>query len=197
MSHRKLGYDASGFTIVELTVTMLMLALLSTMFYTFFHSNLVNYVKVQQDGTSATTLATQASRISNVVRGLTDMVSASDNDMVMYSYFYPSDTYVSQLHYYLSGGQLLADVTRMSSNPPIGTPIAGSTKTFTIISNFYQATGVKLFTYYDASGAILATPLTNTTPVKSIRVNLAIPLSSGGSQSLSVQVALRNRKTNL
>jgi len=156
---------------------------------------------LQSDATSMTQVNTQAMRVATVMRGITDVTSASANDIVIYSYFYPQDAYVSVVHYYLqtSGGvtKLLADVTPMTSNPPIGTPITSKLKTYTVIDNFYQPTGVSLFTYLGANGNTLTLPITDMQTIKSIQVNLAAKLTGGANQTLNVQVNLRNKKTNL
>ena len=61
-------------------------------------------------------------RVATVLRGATDINSAASADITLYSYFYPTDTYVSLVHYYLQTSgkvtQLMADVTPLSANPP-------------------------------------------------------------------------------
>lgn len=187
----------SGFTLVELMVTMALAVIVGLTFFTFFNNSSRQYLDIQKDSTNMTTLSVQATRIANVVRGLTGIISANNNDLVIYAYFYPSDAYVSQLHYYVSGGQLKADLTPMTANPPTGTPITASTKTYIIIPSFYQPSGTNLFTYYDAGNTILTPPISDTNIVKSVQINLASTLSSGGNQQQNLLISLRNRKTNL
>jgi type II secretory pathway pseudopilin PulG len=145
MSYRKL--NQGGFSVVELLIALSLAVMVSIIFVTLFRSNIVQYLNLQKDGSTATTLAAQEARIATVLRSSTGIVSAANSDLVVYAYFYPSDTYVSKLHYYISGGKLLADMTRMTANPPIGVPVAGSTKTYTIIPNLYQSGGTSLFVY--------------------------------------------------
>jgi prepilin-type N-terminal cleavage/methylation domain-containing protein len=125
---------SAGFTLVELMVSIVIIAIIGTTFLVFFKSSLLNYLNLQSDAISMTQINTQAMRVATVMRGITNVTSASANDVVAYSYFYPSDAYVSVVHYYLqtSSGttKLLADVTPMTSNPPIGTPISASQKTY-------------------------------------------------------------------
>lgn len=182
-----------------MTVVLTLTFIMALTFYTFFKSNLSGYLNLQSDASNFTDVAAQSQRISSVVRGLTDITSASANDLQVYAYFYPQDAYVSQIHYYLNASktQLLADVTAMTANPPTGTPIASSLKTYTIINNFKQSAGTDLFQYYDAANALLTSPITDTTAVKAIKVNLAVSASTGNNQILTMQVSLRNRKTNL
>lgn len=172
---------------------------MSTMFYTFFKTNLVTYLNLQKDASGFTDVATQSARIANVLRGATDIVSASSNDVVAYAYFYPTDTYVSQVHYYLNSSStvLYADVTPMTANPPIGALIPANKKTYTIIDNFKQTTGQTLFNYLGASGDVLALPVNDLQTIKAIRVNLGAATSGTANQAMTLDVSLRNRKTNL
>ena len=193
----------SGFTLVELMITLIMVGVMTVTFYTFFHSSLFGYLNLQKDASSFAQLNSQSARIANVLRGTTDIVSADQNDLVVYAYFYPNDQYVSLLRYYIvttgSGDKTVsADLTSMTSNPPIGTPITASKRTFTVIPNYYQKSGGTLFTYLSASGGALSTPISDLRSIKGITVNLATTVTTAGTdQELSVQVSLRNRKTNL
>jgi prepilin-type N-terminal cleavage/methylation domain-containing protein len=192
----------AGFTIVEMTVVMAIALIVSLTAYTIFNTLLNQYFGLQQDGSEFTNLATQSQRLANVIRGTTDIVSASSTDLTVYAYFAPNDTYVSQVRYYLNGAQtvLYADVTPMTSNPPIGTLITAQEKTHTIIDDYHPLSGLNLFDYLDASGAVLSLPLADEHTVKAIQVNLAVPANHptpNGNQQISLQVSLRNRKTNL
>lgn len=198
MSHRN-RITSAGFTLVEMTVVLVMALIIALTFYTFFKSNLFAYLHLQTDASNFTDAAAQSQRISSVVRGLTGVISASDSDIQMYAYFFPSDTYVSQVHYYLNTAQtqLLADVTPMTANPPTGSPITAQKQTYTIVDNFKLSTGVKLFTYLDASNTVLTTPVSDLTAIKAIQINLAVATAEGPNQIVSTQISLRNRKTNL
>lgn len=190
----------AGFSLVELLVVISLIGIIVASFSSFFDNYLILYSKYQKDSMNFGEMAQQSQRIAQVLRGLTDIVSESDNDLTVYAYFSPADTYVSLTHYYLdpTGKKLMVDVTPMNANPPIGSPISSQKKTYTIISNYYQAPGVNLFTYYDANGQAMDLPISDEHSILSIQVNLAEPASHGsGQQSLSVTVSLRNRKTNL
>jgi prepilin-type N-terminal cleavage/methylation domain-containing protein len=193
--------DSQGFTIVELLVSIVLISIIGTTFLVFFKSSLFNYLDLQKDATSFTQLDTQAARVSNVLRSSTGIVSASANDLVVYAYFYPVDTYVSLLHYYVitvSGTkQLKADLTPMSANPPIGSPVAAQMRTFVVIDNLYLPTGTDMFNYLSASGATISLPISDLQTIKGIQVNLAAQSARGGNQAINLQVSLRNRKSNL
>jgi prepilin-type N-terminal cleavage/methylation domain-containing protein len=188
-----------GFSLVELVVVMTLTLIMSTMFYTFFKTNLVTYLNLQKDASGFTDVASQSARIANVLRGSTSITSAAANDLVAYAYFYPTDAYVSQVHYYLSADStiLFADVTPMTSNPPIGTPITAQKKTYTIINSFQQTTGQTLFNYLNSSSAVMSLPIADLHTIKGVRVNLGTDTSGAVNQAITLDISLRNRKTNL
>lgn len=197
MSRNKLQ---AGFSLIEVVIVLTLASVISTIMYTFFRTNFVSYLNLQGEASNFTDLARQSQRIGNVVRGLTDIVSAANNDLVIYAYFYPTDSYVSLVHYYVSpdGKTLYADVTQMTANPPVGTPVAGSLKTYTIMNNFQQTAGVNLFEYLDSAGSKMSLPIADLHTVKGIRVNLAVASSNpNANQAVTTEVSLRNRKTNL
>lgn len=161
-----------------------------------------NYFSLEYEGGQYTSIAGQSQRVANVIRGLSDINSADADSLDIYAYFYPDDTYASDVKYYLSSDQtkLYADVTPMTANPPEGTPITAQKKTYTIIDNFKKVSGVNLFDYIDQNNNNISLPISDLGSIKSIKVNLAVPkdqTDSSAKQSLSLQVSLRNRKTNL
>jgi prepilin-type N-terminal cleavage/methylation domain-containing protein len=194
--------DSGGFTLVELLVSITLLGIFAATFSQAFDLSIFGFFDLQSNALEFSTLAESSERIADVIRGTTDFVSLGNNNVTLYAYFYPSDTYASLIHYYLNtqNNQLLADVTPMTANPPFGTPIASQMHTYTIINNYYDASGVNLFTYLDASGGVLTVPVSNEHLVTSVLINLAVPGSSttaNNNQSMQLTVFLRNRKTNL
>jgi len=198
MSH----LNAKGFTLIELLITFLVISIVTTTFITFFNTSISGYLSVHRDSLAFSDLATQSQRVGNVLRGLTSVVGANDNDISAYAYFAPNDTYVSLVHYYLTDNntKMKADVTLMTANPPTGSQIAGSTKTFVIINNFYLAGGSKTFKYYDLNNNLLSPPINDEHTISTIEVSLAVPSKAPvatSSTTMTVKVSLRNRKTNL
>lgn len=199
MSRSRTG---AGFTLIEVTITLIIASLVSLVAFTTFNTLINQYFGLQADGSEFTNLATQSQRIATVLRGLTDIVSESNDDLTVYAYFSPDDTYVSEVHYYLNSDKtvLYADVTPMTANPPAGTPITSQMTTHTIIDNYHVLSGVNLFQYLDDSGNVMTLPVSDEHTIKGIQINLAVPAdhpTAGGNQQLTLQINLRNRKTNL
>jgi hypothetical protein len=185
-----------------MTIVIVLIGIIVVPSYTFFNTSFNQYLSLQTEGSSFTDLATQSQRLANVLRGATDIMTATADEVDCYAYFAPSDAYVSRIRYYKAAGntKLLADVTRMTGNPPSGAPIADSKETFTIIDNFRQQAGVSTFTYLNAAGGPITFPVTDLRMIKGVQVTLATTggnLSDSSRQTMSLQVSLRNRKSNL
>jgi prepilin-type N-terminal cleavage/methylation domain-containing protein len=208
MLRRKLSQPISrrsargGFTLIEVLIAMVLTGVVSTVLYTFFITSFNQYFALQNDGMVFGDLATQSQRLAMVLRSTTDITQATNTEITAYAYFSPDDTYVSQIHYYVStnGKQLLADVTPMTANPPNGTLQTSLIRHYTIIDNFYTVSGVNTFSYLGTGTAALTTPIADLHTIKQIAISLASPTkapSANGYDQISVQVMLRNRKTNL
>lgn len=195
------AHKQSGFTLVELMISIGIAGLIVVGIYSFFGSSIKNYFTLQEDSIAFSGVAAYSQRIASVVRGTTNITEATNNSLTMYAYFSPNDQYVSLIHYYPSDSntKFKADVTRMTANPPIGSLINGSQKTFTIIDSFYLPSGVNTFEYLDSAGGTLSMPISDLQTIKGVRVNLATkPIKPGAtSTKMSVEVSLRNKKTNL
>lgn len=191
----------AGFTLVEIVITIALIGIFSVIFLVMFKSTLFGYLTLQKQAASFSQLSAQADRVANVLRGATSVQSAADNDLTVYAYFYPSDAYVSQVHYYVvtTNGQkqLKADLTPMTANPPLGTLDTAKKRTLTLIDNFYQPSGSKLFSYLNATNTFLSTPVNDLATVKTIQINLSTNVDGTASQSINLQVFLRNKKNNL
>lgn len=196
MLHR--NSSSAGFTLVELMVVIMVIGVLFATFAEFFNNNLILFFNQQQNSMNLTELQNESQRIGDVLRGTYDIISAQPNYLSVYAYFSPVDNYVSIVDYYLNsaGNQLLASVTPMTANPPIGTPITAETKVYTIISNYNSQNGMSLFTYYDANNNILTPPISDERSIINIGINLAEPIyrSQTQAQTLNLYVTLRNRK---
>jgi hypothetical protein len=176
-----------------------MVGVMSVAVLVFFKSSLFNYLDLQKTASNFTDLATQSQRIGNVIRGTTDLIDPQNNSLELYAYFYPTDSYVSKIKYYLNTGStiLYADVTPMTANPPIGTPITANKKTYKIIDSFKAVSGVNLFTYLNAANTVLTPPVSDLHTVRTIQVSLSAQTATSNAQTINLTLSLRNRKTNL
>lgn len=192
----------AGFTLIEMLVALVLTGIVVIVMYASFNAFISQYFVMQKSGTQFSEMAASSQRLANVLRGTTDFLAVGDNDVTVYAYFYPKNAYVSQVRYYLNtqNNALLADVTPMTGNPPAGTPITANKKTYTIISNYYKAPGVNLFTYLDAAGNALPLPVSDQHIIKGVKLVLATPgpdTAPNTPQTMSLNISLRNRKTNL
>lgn len=200
LRRRKLEND--GFTITELTVVIVLIGIVTLVLYGIFNASLVNFLGLEKDSAQFNTIAQQSQRIATVVRGLTDITTADNNDMQFYTYFSPNDSYVSYIHYYLAGPNptLYAEVTPMNGNPPTGTLLTAKKRTYTIIEKFNNQPSTPLFQYLDSVGTTLSQPIADLHAIKGVRINLSQKQDVkrlGDTYDSSLTVSLRNRKTNL
>ena len=192
----------TGFSLIELMLVIAIVGVITTTIYTFFNNSVSQYIALQTNSVRHGELTVQSQRMASLVRGLTDINVATTSELSMYAYLSPRDTTVSLIRYYKSadGTKLYADVTPMSANPPTGTPVTADKKTITLLDNFYTVGGINLFTYLDSAGNTLANPVTDLRTIKGIKMTLAVTSTApvaNGNETVSVQVALRNRKSNL
>jgi prepilin-type N-terminal cleavage/methylation domain-containing protein len=105
-----------GFSLVELMLAIAIAGVLSIVIFTFFSGTFNQYIRLQKESDAQTELAQQSQRLAKVIRGLTGIISASDNELRAYAYFSPSDAYVSEIRYYknAAGTILYADVIHMT-----------------------------------------------------------------------------------
>lgn len=193
MSNNKL--NSKGFTLVELLVSIILVVILFISFGTFFINYMTLYYGLQTDASNTVQMSQEIERMASVLRGITDINSASAYNLSCYGYFSPNDTYVSLIDYYVVNNVIYASVTPMTSNPPGGTPITSETQTYVILSNFYNPTGSGLFSYYDSSGNLLVAPITDQRIISSIGINLSTPATHNSQgQQISTTVTLRNRR---
>lgn len=201
-NYRQLRREQAGFSLIELMMVIAIVGVITTTIYTFFNNSVSQYLALQTNNVRHGELTIQSQRMASLVRGLTDINVATTSELSMYAYLSPRDTTVSLIRYYKSadGTKLYADVTPMSANPPTGTPVTADKKTITLLDNFYTVGGIDLFTYLDSAGNTLANPVTDLRTIKGIKMTLAVTSTApvaNGNETVSAQVALRNRKSNL
>lgn len=184
-------------------VVIVLIGILSVVAYTAFINSFYSYLSLQKDGFATADIAANTQRIASVVRGVTSITYADKNELKVTAYFAPADQYLSECHYYLvdepDGTQkLMADVTPYDANPPIGTLQTSEKRTYTIIPNYYsEQVNPAVFTYYSISDTPLSVPVQDLNVIKQIAIRLSAKGSLDKSWFTTVQVSLRNRKTNL
>lgn len=199
MLYRK---NQKGFTVTELVIVMMLVSFLLITVYVFTSSAINSFMQLQAEGLARSKLAEGSFRITKVVRGINYIENASDDSLTAYTYFAPDDQYTSKVRYYLNIDKtaLLADVTPMTADYPIGSLLTSQIKTVKVIDNFYKITGQPTFKYYDANFDQLASPVSDLQSIKNISVQLFVKKyesSANDYVSTEVTVNLRNRKSNL
>jgi prepilin-type N-terminal cleavage/methylation domain-containing protein len=202
LNSRNLRADNSGFSLIEMLIVLSLISIVGLGIYGFTVSSGVNYLNLHADGLRFSELSDKSQRVSRVLRGAGDITNATSDTITLYAYFSPADHYYSLITYYkdTANRKLMADVTPLDANPPIGQPINAKKLTFTIMEDFYTDPAVSTFQYLDSAGNAMPLPISDLHTVKGIRANLATASKSSPAttkSSISVQVSLRNRKTNL
>jgi len=191
-----------GFTLNELLVVILLSGILITTLFTFTSTTVNNFLRLQAEGLANSKLADGSFRVSRVLRGTNFIESANDDQITAYAYFSPQDAYTSKISYYLNVPQdkLMADVTPMTADYPIGTVIVAQEKTVVIMEGFLKRAGQPTFKYFSSTSAQIPSPVSDLQSIKNISINLYSKIYLSNNQkfaSSSVTVNLRNRKTNL
>lgn len=192
-----LSHKQKGFTIVELVLVTSIVSIIVVLFYSVFVGSFNNFLAMQTDAVKFNDLSSQTQRIARIMRGATDVLEATPTSATVYAYFSPRDNVVSKVKYYVSGTQLKADITPMSSAPPVGTPQTAQMKSYVIIEKIDTSTSP--FDYLDSAGSSLGT-VSNLRDVKGMKITITVPptkLATVKPTTLQVSVSLRNRKTNL
>jgi prepilin-type N-terminal cleavage/methylation domain-containing protein len=194
--------DKRGLTLTELIVVMMVMSGLLITVYVFTSSTISSFMQLQAESLARSKLAEGSYRVTKVIRSINYIETANSDTITAYSYFAPNDQYTSKIRYYLNGSQdkLLAEVTPMTADYPIGTLLSGQTKNVTIIDNFVKLATEPTFKYYDSNLTELPSPVSDVSSIKNISVNLFVKRFKEVPTkyvSTEVTVNLRNRKTNL
>jgi len=192
----------SGITIVELLVVLIASSILLTTLYVFTSNSINDFMRLQAEGLAHNKLSESSTRITKVIRGINQIEVAEADTITAYSYFAPHDTYTSKIRYYLNDNQdkLLAEVTPMTADYPIGSLITNQTRTVTVIDGFKKVPNKDTFMYYDGESNQLLSPVTEKQAIKNITLQLFVKKYESSNPdyvSTISSVNLRNRKSNL
>lgn len=194
--------NKNGLTLTELIVVMAIMSGLLITVYAFTSSSISSFMQLQAESLARSKLADGSFRVTKVIRSINYIESADNDTITAYSYFAPNDQYTSKIRYYLNGSQdkLLAEVTPMTADYPVGTLLTTQTKEVTIVDNFVKIASEPTFKYYDSNLNQITSPVLDVNSVKNISVNLYVKRYKEVPSkyvSTEVMVNLRNRKSNL
>ncbi len=189
----------TGYTLIELLIVTSIFGVIVLLLGNFAISGLNSYNYLTAQTNTSTDLNNQIGRVSTVIRGTTQIVSAGANDLTIYGYFSPRDNAPDKIRYYITGTTTLtADVIPASGTAPNYTYLVSDMKTYIITTKLTTAPA-PVFTYYDDLGGLLSGAFT-TGQIKQIGIllsanpnpnRLPVPIT------ISTRVTLRNMKTNL
>ncbi len=195
----------SGFSIIELLITVFVFTMLSMAVYTLFHSisssNRVLSASITAQDEARKVLKPLVGEVRDATTSSTGTYAihaASNTEFSFYSNV-DSDTLVERVRYFLSGTTLKKGVIK-----PSGAPLSYNTASETVTDVIHHmANGVTpIFTYYDenytGTQAALSTPVLISS-VRLVKIYVIIdPLgaSSPSPTIMTTQVQLRNLKDN-
>ncbi len=194
---------ARGFTLIEMLVTIaltvLVMGALSMLIVYFYRTN--SYTLGQS-------IASEQARrgVEDAMRHLREASYGSDGSYPIGSaststiVFYANVTTapeIGRITYELVGGTLYRGVAEPSGNPP--SYVGATYATSTIATSIVNGTSTPIFTYYDASGAVLSSPI-NVSKISSVRTTLQIDVNvnrAPTTYTLYAGATLRNLKAQL
>lgn len=195
----------SGFSIIELLITVFIFTMLSMAVYTLFHSlsssNRVLSASITAQDEARKVLKPLVGEVRDATTSSTGtyaILTATNTEFTFYTNI-DSDTQVERIRYFLQGTTLKKGVIK-----PSGAPLAYDTATETVTDVIHHmANGsTPIFTYYDkdytGSQSALSTPVLISS-VRLVKIYVIIdPLgaSSPSPTIMTTQVQLRNLKDN-
>ncbi|TAK89205.1 prepilin-type N-terminal cleavage/methylation domain-containing protein [Patescibacteria group bacterium] len=187
----------SGYSLLELVITMAIIAILVTSLVNVTIGSARGYRYLQTQSDASVDLSNTLNRVAKVVRGSTSVTEAQSNRLTVFAYFSPQDTVVKQITYFVDGSDLKATVIPPSGSGPNYTYNAADGKTYTLARNLNG--GGMVFSYFNDTGAQLSGSFT-TTQIKQVGITVIInpnPKVLRKPMSAQTIVTLRNKKTNL
>lgn len=199
---RALVRGSEGFTLIEMLVALVVLALLFTAFATLIESTLNASARITDESILQTEVratvdgltealrqayppsatATSAFVTSGGVTSPTTLTFYSPDEA--YSASAPTSFQLNEISYQLSGGNLQRAIATSSNStgPPWTMPALGSW-----VTEVGSITNSNIFTYYDSTGAVT----TNPAKVASVVVTLTVQPTVGQSFTYADQATLR------
>lgn len=194
MSHR----NQAGFTILELTIVMVITGLIALPLSSFAINGLRSYSYLEAQSNTSVELNILSGRLGKVIRGATTIDTATANSLTFYGYFSPQDTVIKKIRYFISANSIEVGVISPTGSAPNYTYDPAS-EVVKVMRNDMAMGANNLFTYYDDVGNLLSGAFT-VGQIKQIGIYVAanpntkqvpVPIS------LSTKITLRNQKVNL
>jgi prepilin-type N-terminal cleavage/methylation domain-containing protein len=164
---RPVSADRHGFTLIETIVALSLFALGIAATVMVFSSTMKNKAYTLEMGRSSFVVARSMGDLTQYIRrarqsdaGSYPIVSASDNDLVIYS-DYNKDDKTERLHIYLSNSKVFMGIRKPSTTFPI-TYAAGDEQTIQLADHIINSASDHLFSYYN--GAYPDDPTGNPVP---------------------------------
>lgn len=188
----------SGYTLLELIFVIGITGILTLVVMTFAINSARGYKYLEAQSNASVEVSSNLNRVSKVVRGTTDIVTADPDSLIIFGYFSPNDAIVKKIRYFKDGSRLAVGVTPPSGTAPNYTYNQGD-ETISYLVNDLSMGSSSLFTYYDEAGTQL-TGAFAVTQIKQIGIRIDVNAKPNvltkpvGSQT---RVTLRNKKVNL
>lgn len=201
---------SNGFTIVELIISVSILAVLvfvaSDLLISVLQnptSQMTSMDNIEQAKTVASTFVEELRNAATGNDGSYSLTQAGDNQIIFYSNFGTSGIVVNRIRYYLSGNTLYKGVVI-----PTGSPLSYnlSSEVVRAVNNVVSNGSNPVFYYYNGNynGTASTSPLTqpiNVNQVRFVRINLMIKNQTTSQNNstfpISAGATIRNLKDNL
>lgn len=197
MSHR--SSRQSGFSMVELLISTLLVGIMSGVIFIFFSSAFENFFKIQQSSIVTNDKIQVIYRMAQVIRSGTTITEASSSALTIYAYFSPQDSVLSQVRYSYSSTAKTVTVERIKAvgSAPNYTYPAANKETRVLLRE--TSLSGDLFSYRDANGTAGTFSIDTFKDIKTVIVDLntARDFKTSDASQLKTSVEIRNRKTNL
>lgn len=193
----KLKTKTSGFTLIEMTVVIALVSIITVIVSVFMSQSIKSY-RLKSQSTDLQEKAAHVMReFEQTARAASEIVSASETEFLFLRYFDLTSAYPTQVRYFLDGNKFKIGLTEPIGTAPNITYPAGSEVITLIIEDVVNLD--VLFKYYNGNGDLLTDPVD---PVNAKMIELTISLDQDPNAppepvSEMTKINLRNMKDNL
>ncbi|HOX41254.1 MAG TPA: type II secretion system protein [bacterium] len=188
---------AAGYTLIEMTVVIALIGLLSIAISSFFSYGNKSYREGMQKIDTDEICAKAVRDVEKNARGATEITEATANTFEFYAFLrddiHPAP---SKVRYYLANGELIRSTIAPEGSGPTFTYMENNKKVEIIAEH---VVGAEIFSYYNDASSTLSFPV-QTDAIKMVEFSIAIDFNTVTPPGPAVQstfVQFRNLKTNL